>query len=459
MIVKRFVPPAYLPDLNSVPGQLEQWHKAVSYWFDSWIMDSAPSVKPGPAQFYNPARFDPGGLVVEQTLTWNAFPKELLRLYGRECALEEADKLWTLHRFCLELWDTPSDRRHNPLLYEFSIRPQTEYCEWRVERDPRTGKIQRVIFTSEPPEFWFALFGNRVPGDEPKYHFSGDRKALLARYEQFVGQKVRLNDLVAPGNIFVPGAKSQTYAKKGQYNIFNKWNTRYGIVHLCCLPNFLVGEMELAMAGSILYENRAGHLLVEPEALICCAQTGGPNRNSDPTIVASVNAAARLGAYVTLKDPIGIYMDHIDLSGWECRDKKSITDCIHIVRGSPGMIVRLVVEVPKDRRITVSDITIGGEPIRFGGQIAECITVKVIGIAHIPSQPIRNVPIRCSGRGTFNPRNPFSLVHLEPGSNPSRSRVGAFSSQGTEEGAVSREQLPVRRLAISRQRAQRRETV
>jgi hypothetical protein len=453
MIVKRFLPPAYLPDLDSIPGQLEQWHKAVSYWFDSWIKNSASDVKPGPAQFYNPARFDPGGLVVEQTVTWNAFPKELLRLYGRERALRQADRLWTLRQFCKELWDAPSDRRHYPLLDEFSVRPQTEYCEWRVERDSRSDKIRRVIFTSEPPEFWFALFGNRVPGDEPKYQFRGDRKALLARYEQFVGPRVRLNDLVAPGNIFVPGSKSQTYAKKGQYNIFNKWNTDYGIVHLCCLPNALVGEMELAMAGSISYKNAAGHLLVEPEALICCSQTGGPNRNSDPTIVASVNAAARLGAYVTLKDPIGVYMDHIDLSGWECRDKRSVTDCIHIMRGSPGMIVRLVVEVPKDRNITVTDITIGGEPIRFGGQIAECITVKITGIAHIPSQPVRNIPVRCSGQGVLNPRNPFSLVHLESGINPSRGRVGAFSSQGTEEGAVPRGKLPIRRLAIARHRA------
>jgi hypothetical protein len=216
----------------------------------------------------------------------------------------------------------------------------------------------------------------------------------------------------------------------------------------------LVGEIELAAAGSILRKNRAGHLLVEPEALICCAASGGPNRNSDPTIIASVNAAARLGAYITLKDPIGIYMDHIDLSGWECRDKKSVADCIRIARGSPGMIERLVVEVPKDRNLTVSDITIGGEPIRFGGQIAECITVKLIGIAHIPRQPVRNVPARCSGRGAFDPRSPFSLVQLESGTNLSRGQVEAFASQGTEEGAVARGNLAVRRLAIAHHRPQ-----
>ena len=457
-IVKRFVPPAYLPDLDSIPGQREQWHKAVSYWFDSLIDDAASKVRPGPFQFFNPARFDPGGLVVEQTVTWNAFPKELLRLFGRECAFKEADKVWPLHRFCADLLGIRADRRHYPLLYEFSVRPQTEYCEWRVERGPGTSDIRRVIFTSEPPEFWFALFGNRVPDDLPKYHFKGDQKKLLARYEQFVGHRVPLKDLVAPGNIYVPGSKSQNYAKKGEYNIFNKWNTHYGIVHLCALPNFLIGEMELAAAGSILRKNRAGHLLVEPEALICCAGSGGPNRNSDPTIIAAVNAAARLGAFVTLKDPVGLYMDHIDLSGWECRDKKSVADCIHIVRGLPGMIERLVVEVPRDRNLTVSDITIGGEPIQYGGQIAECITVKLIGVAHLPGQPVRNVPLQCSGRGAINPRKPYSLVQLESGTMLPRGQIEVFASQGAEEGSAAHGKLHVRRLAIARRRPQRRKS-
>jgi hypothetical protein len=450
-IVERFTPPAYLPDLDSIPGQREQWHKAVSYWFDSVIENDASVVRPGTFQFFNPARFDPGGLLVEQAITWNAFPKELLRLFGREDALVEADKLWPLHRFCSLLLGISADKRHYPLLHEFSVRPQTEYCEWRVERDSDTSDIKRVTFTCEPPEFWFALFGNRVPGDKPRYHFKGNHKAMLARYEEFVGQRVQLKDLITPGDIYVPGSKSQTYAKKGEYNIFNRWNTQDGIVHLCSLPNFLIGEIELASAGSILRKNTAGHLVVEPEALICCAGFGGPNRNSDPTIGAAVNAAARLGAYITLKNPIGLYMDHIDLSGWECRDKKSVADCIHIVRGSPDMIERLVVEAPRERNLTVSDISIGGEPIRYGGQIAECITVKVIGVAHLSKQPVRNDPVRCSRRGIFDPRKPHSLVQsIASGTIMPRGQVEVFTSHGAEEGAGFRRRLPVRHLAIAR---------
>jgi hypothetical protein len=90
-------------------------------------------------------------------------------------------------------------------------------------------------------------------------------------------------------------------------------------------------------------------------------------------------------------------MDHIDLSGWEAHDGKGVADCIKVTRGTLGMIERLVVEVPKERGLTVSDITIGGVPIEYGGQIAECITVKLIGVAH-PQAKITNQPVSCDAR-------------------------------------------------------------
>jgi len=164
-IVERFATPANLPDLDSIPGQLQQWHKAVNYWFDSSIRSHGARVRPGPFQFYNPARFDPGGLVVEQAITWNAFPKELLRRYGRMRALEKADELWPLNQYQSVLSGIPVDRRRSPALFEHFFRPQTEYCEWRVERNRHSRAIRRVTFTSEPPELWFALFGNRLRSD------------------------------------------------------------------------------------------------------------------------------------------------------------------------------------------------------------------------------------------------------------------------------------------------------
>ena len=54
----------------------------------------------------------------------------------------------------------------------------------------------------------------------------------------------------------------------------------------------------------------------DPDALIACAGYGGLNRNSDPTIGASVNELAALGFAVTLRNPVGLYMDHLDVTGW-----------------------------------------------------------------------------------------------------------------------------------------------
>src|SRR5271165_21678 len=184
-LVKRFLPPAHLTVLNFKPGQLKEWHKAVSAWFDDSISQTAQRVKPGPFQYYNPARFDPRGFVIEQAVTWNAFPKELLRLFGRTEALKKADEQWTLARYYSVRKGRPVRRRDSPELFKFFVRPHTEYCEWLVTRDPKTNAIQRVTFTSEPPELWFAAFGDEVPWVPHKSKFSGDRQAVARRYERF----------------------------------------------------------------------------------------------------------------------------------------------------------------------------------------------------------------------------------------------------------------------------------
>ena len=43
---------------------------------------------------------------------------------------------------------------------------------------------------------------------------------------------------------------------------------------------------------------------------------GGPNRCSDPTIGASVNELAALGYAITLRNPVGLYMGDLNMTGW-----------------------------------------------------------------------------------------------------------------------------------------------
>jgi hypothetical protein len=404
-LLSRYNPPAYLSDFNVIPGQLDAWHDAVSAWFDAVIAVERKHIGTAP-QYFNAATFDPGGTAVEQAVTWNAFPKELLRRYGRARALELADLLWPIEHFGAGLPDPADPVGTSGVLY----RPQEEYCEWHVLRDPDTQKIERITFTSEPPEYWQALAGF-VAGDPkvpiPSVHFPGSHQVLLDLYHQLVSPEVKLEDLIPSAD--VKNAKGKVVAQKGKYNIYNPWNSTRGIAHLHSPPNSLVAEILLGGDGTVLRTDSAGRLLVEPDALICAAGYGGPNRNSDPTIGASVNALARLGAYVTLRNPVGLYMDHVDLSGWEAPDGGDIQDFVQIVRGTPGMIERLVIAAPVGRKVNVGDLTIAGEPIRYGGQVAECITVKLVGVAHLLPSPEKRPAIIGTGRGYLDPAYPTAV--------------------------------------------------
>jgi hypothetical protein len=433
-LLTRFDPPAFLADFNSIPGQLEAWHRAMSAWFDAVVGIEQKTIGATP-QYYNAAVFDPGGVLVEQAVTWNAFPKELLRRFGRDRALQLADMLWPIENFGLPLAN-PADP--GPGASGVLYRPQEEYCEWHVERDPDTNKIQRITFTSEPPEYWQALFGF-VPGggDIPNASFPGDQDVLLELYRTLVSPDVQLEDLVAVADTKHPSG--DLLARKGRYNIYNKWNTTHGIAHLNSPPNSLVAEIQLGGDATVLHNDPRGRLLVEPDALICYAGYGGPNRNSDPTIGATVNALARLGAYVTLRNPIGLYMDHIDLSGWQAPDGGNVSDFVRIVRGTPGMIERLVVEAPAGRNVSVGDLTIAGTPVRYGGQVAECITVKLVGIANIVPQPVQNSPVGTSIRSYLDPFYPTVLGGPQGASTPlPAGTVEAFLNQGAAPLAVAK---------------------
>jgi hypothetical protein len=383
-MLKQFDAPGFLPDLARVPGLVQEWSDAVSSWFDASIEAEAKTYKKNEVdatvQYFNPTKEEPRGRSVEQAITWNAFPKELLRRFGKERALREADGLWPLAYYKASFQGDVFDRNR--------YRPLNEYCEWHVFRDGRSGKIKKVAFTSEPPEYYGALFGDETVG---AYPFHGDRRAVLEVYRELVSPDVQPKDLLATEDIV--STQGEVLARKGSYNPYNKWNTTEGIVHLVAPPNTLTAEIMLGADATVSRKDSRGRLLVEPEALICCTGYGGPDRNSDPTIGSSVNALARLGAMVTLKNPVGLYMDHIDLAGWNAPDGQSVAEFVKIVRGQPGMIERLEVEVPAERGFTVSDVMIAGVPIAYGGQIAECITVKLTGVAVLAG--ITPVAISC----------------------------------------------------------------
>ncbi len=424
-LLQRFDPPAYLDDFDGIPGQRDSWHEYVSLTFDS-VIESERSVVTanggenfGMVQYFNASSYDPGGPLVEQAIVWNAFPKELLRRFGRQRALIEADRLWPLSAYSGHYDPDRPEFTTPPASDTVLFRPLDEYCEWHVKRDPLTGNILRVTFTSEPPEYWFALFGGSMQIDDRRsVTFPGSKDRLLELYRELVDPAVVLDDLIVQKDF--RGGDGELYAK-GTYNPYNKWNTSHGIVHLCAPPNSLGAEIKLGGDATVLYRDGRGQPLTQPDALICGAAYGGPNRNSDPTIGASVNALARLGAMVTIANPVGLYMDHIDTNGWELPDGISSSDCVRVVRGGSRMIERMVVEVPPETRRSLSDLRIGGVPVLYGGQIGECITVKLVGVAAPAANVNGNDLVPAMMRGFVSEQQPAEIWGPHAADDPVRS--------------------------------------
>ena len=262
-------------------------------------------------------------------------------------------------------------------------RPQDEYCEWRVERD-EDGRIVKVTFTSEPPEFWQALHGDTIRKEDDEGEdspFEGKPSLVRDLYREYVNPAVELDDLRCPTDLYSGRDSEKPLYRRGEYNPYNRWNTTDGIMHLTHPANTLRAEIRLGADATVLRQ-RDDRLVADPDTLIARAGYGGNNRCSDPTIGASVNHLASLGFGITLANPVGLYMDHLDMTGWTTPRGETIDEgWFTVVRGAPGLIERAVFEVPSGEGFKVSDLKIGGELIRFGGQLAERMTVKLVGLA------------------------------------------------------------------------------
>jgi hypothetical protein len=96
------------------------------------------------------------------------------------------------------------------------------------------------------------------------------------------------------------------------------------------------------------------------------------------------------------------------------------------------MIERMEVKVPDDRNFDLADITIAGVPIRYGGQIAECITVKLTGIANICAVPLNRDPVGPVGHAAIDSYWPIVVSDLKLEDPIPPGAVEAFLKQGTE---------------------------
>jgi len=308
-ILKRFSTPARVADRH--PGA---WGEAVAARFEPYVGQFP--------QFYDPTATNTPADAAKPMVSWGAFPAVLR-------AAEPAP---------VARWSR-ADRDRGL---------QDEYCEWTVER--RKGKIVRVTFSTELPEYWEHLFET-------------DPNRLLALYRRLVDPRVQLADLRGPG---------------GGYRRENKWNTsRPGrLAHMIQGSNNLGAAVDL-VARATIPRKRNGQPVIHQQELVRCGALGEPLRNSDPQIAAAVNEAARAGDEITFADPIGLYLGRPLTAGMVTPDGADAADFWKIERGDAQHTLRARFEVPPKRRYEVGDIEVEGRPIEFGGQLADRVQVWV----------------------------------------------------------------------------------
>lgn len=339
MKIAQFDAPADLTDLTGDAALIKAWSDLISALFDAGMQRTQTFLQAAPGQFYNPKKTDTDEPHAEKVISWPGFPRVIAIKHGnnKRAAYQEAETLVS----------SGSGK----------FRPQDEYLEWHATEDPASGKIKRLDLTCEGPEYW-------------RFLATRARATLVALYKQHVSAAVQEADL---------------FDQQNRYNPLNKWNTTDGAMHLTHPSNSLAAEVFIAADATILRQQH-GQLLTDADALIQCAQYGEPERASDPRIGAEVNALARRGFALTLKNPVGLYMDRLNTTGWTKPDGTPVGDYLKITRGQAGQAVHAVYEVPATEKsggqpFVVGDILIGGKRIEFGGQVAELITMKLTGIA------------------------------------------------------------------------------
>lgn len=304
------------------------------------LVDAQVAALASTAQFFNPLGVTLAADATVKPMLWGAFPRKLARL--------PAPRRWI-----------DGEVRQN----------QEEYCEWSAIRDDN-GRIIRAIFTTELPEYW-----HRLAATAPK--------KLVALYQQLVDPDI------LPGELLT---------STGAYKPDNRWN-RLGAVHMVQRANTLNAAITLVAQATVVRTGTGGALLTNPNDLIRCGVNADPDRNSDPLIVGDVNTLARTGAQLTLTDPIGLYLDNLQTTGWTTPDGADPATFWTITRGNAkqGLGVRATYEVPANLGYTVSDITINGRPISSPSQIAEAVQVRVAGLAHrIGTSSPTKVPCRAA---------------------------------------------------------------
>lgn len=397
-----FRTPAHINDFPNDPQKQaaleEQWNANLDEFTQQGIAGNQwnSTNSSGITNYFNPIDTPIPSGSTTANITWSAFPG---RIQYYQASLSTQDQLSladTGHYVSggqtltfLPITTDPCTGASENLPYgPYGPRGwQDEYCEWSVMRNEE-GKIVRIDFTCENPEYWNTLW-------------MIDPGTVLTLYQSTLGKpQIQLADLY----LYDQQGAVVTDPSTGRpaYDPLNKWNsgpfstdTGGGAMHLTSTPNTL--QTEIGLASSATLQRSIGN--GDPNALICCAQFGQPHRNSDPHIGQVSNQLVGLGNRITLTNPPGLYIQMPNFSQYQTPDGSDPASYWTIVRGSatldgddgaqlPGnFILHASYEVPAAKGFTVSDITIAGEPIDWAGQIAQTFLMQIVATALPASTP------------------------------------------------------------------------
>lgn len=310
-----FSPPGHLTDLTT-PAQLQGWSDLVSGGLDSTIANVAAEIGAANVQLVNPLRTSIAN-PRRRLIPWLTFPQVVY------------DRNTLAHSRTIVESDTTRNSRD-------------EYSEWFTHMSG--GNVIAVDITTELPEYWDYLAT------------ALSHTAFADIYRRYA------NPAATEAALFPPSG-----AAGDRYDPMNRFNTTDGAMHMICGINNLNAALGLIGPSTIVRFNGT-----EPKDVQDC-EPGGQH-HADPTVIAHFNRLAREGRYITLDDPVGVYILGVDTAGWKTPDGSDPRNLITVSRGNPP--VRLRVHVPGGG-FTLSDVTIGGEPIRSGAQVAERVTVGI----------------------------------------------------------------------------------
>lgn len=318
---------------------LEAWNAELSGLFAGQIAFARRLIDPDAGRAW---LFDPIETGVERTvragIDWIAFPKRV-----SASGLPPRDG-----------WKLVDDDRNR----------HEEYCEWEVARDT-AGKVVRVTLTCETEDYYDFLFRN-------------DQALLLDLYHRHVSPQVAIGQLKRPD---------------GSYDPQNVWNfpqsgaPRGVIMHMGQRNNSFGAAVNLSAVATWPRANGAGAAIVGEQELIGCARFGEAQRHSDPHIGSEINKLVRAGNEVSFADPVGLYIDRIDLSDFEVPAGTPASSLMRVVRGNADHMLRVIFEAPAGSGFALGDVRIGGERIRFGSQVAEKTHIRIRGIARSAGEP------------------------------------------------------------------------